>query len=359
MGLELPSELTEPLSWIGLIWPEADEEKLFDAGTRWIEFGSSVSSIRDNADASAKLTTMSGDSSSDGALAAFEKWWDNDAGPAVRMTEDAVAAAIIGTALIVFAGVTLALKIAFIVQLITLAIEVAQALATMVVSFGATAAEVPGFIAATRVMCRELVEQVVKHVKTVIKDLLEKAKSLFELVRSKVGRKEAEKLGGDLEHLEPFEMQRLLSRYEKENDPLNPSRHFYPKTVHYMSDAERDAHKLVVRDGKLYRADGSLLDTTRAATAHSGGGRAMFVMDGEGNVYASNIQEVGRLHHSSFLGGKDVAGAGELGVKDGVLHVISRKSGHYIPEEVHQQQVLDVLGARGLDTSSVIREAGF
>ncbi len=359
MGLELPSEITEPASWVGLTWPEADEDKLFEAGLRWMEFGGSVSSIRDNADASAKFATSSGDTSLDGALAAFENWWDRDDSPAVRMAEDAIAATVIGAALIVFAGITLALKIAFIVQLITLAIEVAQALATLIVSLGASAAEVPGFIAATRVICRELVERVVTHIKTVIKDLLEKAKNLFKLVKSKLGRKEAEKLGEELEKLGKFEMQPLQTKYVGEHDPLNPQRFFYPKTVHYMSDAERDAHRLVVRDGKLYRSDGSPFDTTSAATHHSGGGRAMYVMDGEGNIYASNIQTVGELHHSSFLGGANVAGAGEIKVENGVLKVISRKSGHYIPEDVHQQQVLNVLGLRGMDTSRVIQEAGF
>jgi nucleoside diphosphate kinase len=356
VGLELPSELTEPLSWIGLIWPEADEEKLFEAGTRWISFGTSVSGILDNADASAKMATASADMSVDSAVAAFEHWWNDDDGPAKRLPADANAAMIIGGALIVFAGLTLALKIAFIVQLITLAIEVAQAIATAFVSFGATTAEIPGFVAATRVICRQLIKQVVEHIQTVIKELLEKAKNLFKLVKSKVGRKEAEALVGDLKNLK---MKSLERHYVGEADPNNPMRAFFPKTVHYMSDAERDAHRLEMRGGKLYRSDGTLFDTTNAATAHSGGGRAMFVMDGEGNMYASTVQDVGRLHHSSFLSGGDVAGAGEISVKDGVLQEITRKSGHYRPPEELQQQVLDVLGAKGIDVSSVYAGSGF
>ena len=359
MGLELPSELTEPLSWIGLIWPEADEEKLFEAGTKWASFGASVSGIHDNAHASAKLATASGDMSVDSALAAFDGWWNADDGPAKRLPDDAAAALIIGGALIVFAGLTLALKIAFIVQLIMLAIEVAQAIATAFVSFGATMAEVPGFVAATRVICRQLIKQVVEHIQTVIKELLERAKSLFKLVRSKVGRKEAEAVAGDLKNLGPLKMKSLERRFLGEADPNNPMRAFFPKTVHYMSDAERDAHRLEMRGGKLYRSDGTLFDTTNAATAHSGGGRAMFVMDGEGNMYASTVQDVGRLHHSSFLSGGDVAGAGEISVKDGVLQEITRKSGHYRPPEELQQQVLDVLGLKGIDVSSVYAGSGF
>ena len=359
MGLELPSELTEPLSWIGLIWPEADEEKLFEAGARWFSFGASVSGILGNADAAAKMATASGDMSADSALAAFDHWWNDDDGPAKRLPADAEAAMIIGGALIVFAGLTLASKIAFIVQLITLAIEVAQAIATAFVSFGATMAEVPGFVAATRVICRQLIKQVVEHVQTVIKELLERAKNLFKLVRSKVGRKEAEALAGDLKNLGPLKMKSLERDFVGEADAGNPSRFFRPDTVHYMSDAERDAHRLTIRDGKLYRSDGTLFDTTDAATLHAGGGRAMYVMDGEGNVYASTIQTRGYLHHSSFLAGGDVAGAGEMTVEKGVLQEVTRKSGHYRPPEELQKQVFDVLGARGIDMTDVISGPGF
>lgn len=194
MGLELPGWLTEPLGWIGLTWPEADEELLFEAGAQWIGFGTNLISIAENADAAAKQvwsTTVD-----DKAVNAFEDWWTRDEGPQKRLPEDAAAAQIMGAALIVFAVVTLAMKIAFIVQLVILAIEVAQAIATAVVSFGATAAEVPGFIAATRVVCRQLIKQVVEHIRTVIKDLLEKAKGLFKKVFTREGRTAAREAKG-------------------------------------------------------------------------------------------------------------------------------------------------------------------
>jgi Skp family chaperone for outer membrane proteins len=190
MGLELPSELTEPLGWIGLTWPQADEVKLFEDGQVWIEFGEYVNSLTKGTDNVAKdvWTTHQGE-----PFEAFQRFWMADDGPERRLSEDAVGAELTGAALIVFAGVTLAMKIAFIVQLIQLIIEVAQAIASAFVSFGATMAEVPGFIAATKVICKRLVEQVVKHIQTVIKDLLEKAKNLFKKVESKLGRREAEK----------------------------------------------------------------------------------------------------------------------------------------------------------------------
>lgn len=52
-------------------------------------------------------------------------------------------------------------------------------------------------------------------------------------------------------------------------------------------------------------------------------------MDGNGNLYASPDQKVGHTHHSSFLGGDPVAGAGEIEVRDGKLVAMTYQSGHY------------------------------
>ena len=206
MGLELPGWLTEPLGWIGLTWPEADEELLFEAGSEWITFATALSSIANNADTAAKDVWTS-TTVDDDAVNAFQEWWTRDEGPQMRLPEDMAGSEIIGAALIVFAAITLAMKIAFIVQLIILIVEVAQAIATAFATFGATAAEVPGFIAATRVVCRQLIKQVVEHIQTVIKELFEKAKNLFKKVGDKLGgkgsRKFEEKLAEDLGKTNP------------------------------------------------------------------------------------------------------------------------------------------------------------
>ncbi|HEY9392092.1 MAG TPA: ADP-ribosyltransferase [Mycobacteriales bacterium] len=178
--------MTEPLSWIGMVWPEADEEKLFEAGQQWIAFGARLQTVAADANgAAAGVWTQNEGPATD----AFHDWWNDLDGPRLRMAEDAIAAEVIGTALIIFAAATLALKIAFIVQLVILAIEVAQAIATAFVTFGATTAEVPGFIAATRLICRQLVKQVVKHVQTIIRDILQKAKGLLKKVASRRARR--------------------------------------------------------------------------------------------------------------------------------------------------------------------------
>lgn len=186
MGLELPGWLTEPLGWIGLTWPEADEVKLFEAGQAWITFSGRLMSVAEGANQAAGDVWAKNDGES---VDAFHRWWDKTDGPRLRLAEDVVAAGVIGSALIVFAAATLALKIAFIVQLVILAIEVAQAIATAFATFGATTAEVPGFVAATRVICRQLIKQVVEHVTTVIKDILKKAKGLLKKVETRIAKR--------------------------------------------------------------------------------------------------------------------------------------------------------------------------
>jgi hypothetical protein len=191
MGLELPGWLTEPLGWIGLIWPQADEEKLFADGQVWITFGSTLRGQAQDANNTAQKvwTDNHGDS-----INAFEKWWNADDGPAKNLEDEAIAAELIGAGLIAMAAITLALKIAFIVQLVILAVEVAQAIATAFVSFGATTAEIPGFVAATRVICRELINKVVSMVEREIAKLFEKAAKLLE----KVGAKDLSKGAGKM-----------------------------------------------------------------------------------------------------------------------------------------------------------------
>lgn len=88
-------------------------------------------------------------------------------------------------------------------------------------------------------------------------------------------------------------------------------------------------------------------DTTTMVTAFGGRGWAIYVMSETGNVHASP-HSVGHRHHSSLLGGANVAGAGEMRVLQGKLVHISNKSGHYAPAAAHFVQVLYVLRKRGV-----------
>lgn len=150
-----------------------------------------------------------------------------------------------------------------------------------------------------------------------------------------------------------YETQRLRSMYEGEN--LRPfTWHGKPTTVRYLNDIERQGYLLTARDGKLYNARGELFDTTMAKSEHAGGGHAIFVMDANGNIYASTAHKVGEFHHSSLLAGQPVAGAGELVVENGIVLTITRASGHYWPSEALMNQVLTQLKKHGIQPKNVV-----
>jgi hypothetical protein len=117
--------------------------------------------------------------------------------------------------------------------------------------------------------------------------------------------------------------------------------------VQYLSKSERQVYRITFQDGKMYDASGALFDTTDASTVFSGEGKAIFVMDENGDFYASKFQQVGRFHHSSLAAGEPVAAAGETKVEQGVLILISNKSGHYRPGRTFMEQALDSPPGRG------------
>ncbi|MFI7004421.1 hypothetical protein [Nocardia sp. NPDC050175] len=134
----------------------------------------------------------------------------------------------------------------------------------------------------------------------------------------------------------------------------------YHTPVRHMSPAELENHRLFVHEGRLFRAaDGRLFDTTQIASAREGGdARAIFVMDEFGNLYAGD-QELGSLHHSSFLGGRTVTGAGEIEVRDGRLVVLSDRSGHYLPRGELNDYAVDLLRRQGLSLDENFTRLGF
>jgi hypothetical protein len=68
---------------------------------------------------------------------------------------------VVGAGMMICAGIILALKISTITQLVTLAIEIAQAIASAVATFGASLAEIPIFEEISRRIIGELIQQVI------------------------------------------------------------------------------------------------------------------------------------------------------------------------------------------------------
>jgi hypothetical protein len=119
------------------------------------------------------------------------------------------------------------------------------------------------------------------------------------------------------------------------------------RVVRYLNDAQRAERQIFIRDGKLYDASGRLFDTTQSSTSYTEG-RAIWAMDEDGNLYASTEQETGQFHHSSFLGGGSVAGAGEIEVQDGEVTFINDRAGHYDPPRAYTRRVIARLRALGV-----------
>ena len=130
--------------------------------------------------------------------------------------------------------------------------------------------------------------------------------------------------------------------YDTENLPENK---VWPgKQVKYMTLEEQSKAQLYFKDGKVYDSKGKLFDTENAMD-----GRAIFVMDEHGNFYASNFRKTAEFHHSSFLGGKPVAAAGEMEIFKGEITTISKQSGHYKPSAEFIKQAVSELESRGVD----------
>jgi TANFOR domain-containing protein len=114
------------------------------------------------------------------------------------------------------------------------------------------------------------------------------------------------------------------------------------KNIKYFDLNQRKAFEVFVKDGQLI-VGGKLLKETP--------GKIIFVLDGEGHIYAS-AQRIGEIHHSSFLSGADVATAGEFTFVGGRLQ-ISPSSGHYTPTAESLKSVVKELTSRGVNLNEI------
>jgi hypothetical protein len=133
-------------------------------------------------------------------------------------------------------------------------------------------------------------------------------------------------------------------------------------TTQYMNEEQREEHRMHLRPG--YDATGAENMRLSGPEVKKGADH-LFVMDGEGQVFvkeskAALAQEedtTGRkvhVHHSSFLAGEAVAGAGELKVDSlGFVNEVSDRSGHYQPGEEESRQTLDELENQGVNLDNV------
>ncbi|MFC5746008.1 hypothetical protein [Actinomadura rugatobispora] len=140
--MTLPGELTGLLSMLGYDWPESDEEALFRMGGDWVGFAGNLGVPVGEAETQAAQiwTGNMGE-----GIDAFRTAFTQEDAPVPALKDAGTAGAIIGAALMVCGAIVLALKINVIIQLIMLAIQIAQAIATAAVTFGASLLQIPLF----------------------------------------------------------------------------------------------------------------------------------------------------------------------------------------------------------------------
>ncbi|RRR99688.1 WXG100-like domain-containing protein [Glycomyces terrestris] len=161
MGLQLPSELVGLLGMLGYDWPESDEESIFNLAGEWTGMADQITGKIENLEAAARTLV---ENNVGREIDAFRDEWE-DAESAVRNLADATEPSnIINIGLTIAAGVILALKVQVIVQLVLLAFQIAQAIATAVVTFGASLAQIPIFKIISGIIIDQLIGMAIEMV---------------------------------------------------------------------------------------------------------------------------------------------------------------------------------------------------
>lgn len=158
MGVMLPGELVTFLNILGYNWPQGDEEKLFQMGGRWMDFSGSLDRVTQGGQQAASGVWEQNQGAN---IQAFSDHYNAEDGPTKVLTNGSTASTLVGAGMVIVAGIVLALKINVIVQLVILAIQTAQAIATAVVTFGASLLEIPIFQQISRAIVGELINQVI------------------------------------------------------------------------------------------------------------------------------------------------------------------------------------------------------
>ena len=142
MGLTLPPLLETLLNDLGFTWPEVDETELASLASSWNSFASTLSSAARTAHGTTQTLAAA---NSGEAMDAFLRAWSKDRAPAATLEHASVGVEAGAAAILVCAGITLALKVNTIVNLTILAAEITEAVATAAPTLGASLLEIPVF----------------------------------------------------------------------------------------------------------------------------------------------------------------------------------------------------------------------
>jgi hypothetical protein len=132
---------------------------------------------------------------------------------------------------------------------------------------------------------------------------------------------------------------------------LKPEAKRPSSSVNYYDEAQRREFEVQIIAGKVMHNGAPLNSSTVGSKKHEG--YAIYVISTDGKMYVGPY-ETGKKHHSSFLSGAPVIGAGEIQTDaEGKILMISSKSGHYKPTAMQLHNTFDFLKAHGVNLSKV------
>ena len=147
MAVMLPPEASKLLNELGFEWPEGNEDKVFNYGNRWMAYGGEMGGVVATATdgANTALTNNQGD-----AMEAFQKSFTKTEGVDDVAKQLQFGSNLVGGCLFVIGVAIIALKIAFVVNLVITVIQIAMAIAAAIPTAGASL----GWIPVARVLCK-------------------------------------------------------------------------------------------------------------------------------------------------------------------------------------------------------------
>lgn len=126
------------------------------------------------------------------------------------------------------------------------------------------------------------------------------------------------------------------------------------RTVQYLSVEERKQYVLELVEGKLIQGGRPLPHLEQGADPNTEV-EYLYSMDAQGVVYIKPASPAltCKFHHSSFVAGAPVAGAGQIKVRQGKATFIDNCSGHYRPSDELMDQVLSVLRQNNVEVERI------
>ena len=126
------------------------------------------------------------------------------------------------------------------------------------------------------------------------------------------------------------------------------------RMVRYLSVEERQRFKMDIVDGKLMQG-GKLLPHIEPGADPNTEIEYLYSMDEQGAIFIEKASPMltCKFHHSSFVAGAPVAGAGQIKIRQGKATFIDNCSGHYRPSDDLMDQVLSLLKQQNIEVDRV------